>query len=105
ADSYTLTPSTSRVNHRDKKSAFDELIDWVIEIKDEIKVTTIQSEFLRNFASPICLKDIIDLGHKVVAILIDLSEIETKFLAGQVTLSKTDGSQLNSGEINRIFNQ
>ncbi|EJH2591808.1 hypothetical protein NDL33_004619 [Vibrio parahaemolyticus] len=105
ADSYTLTPSTSRVSHRDKKSAFDELIDWAIEIKDEIKVTTNQSEFLRNFASPICLKDIIDLGHKVVAILIDLSEIETKFLAGQVTLSKTDGSQLNSGEINRIFNQ
>ncbi|HDI3157174.1 TPA: hypothetical protein PMB07_003587, partial [Vibrio cholerae] len=105
ADSYTLTPSTSRVSHRDKKSAFDELIDWVVEIKNEIKVTTNQSEFLSNFASPICLKDIIGLGHKVVAILIDLSEIETKFLDGQVTLSKSDGSQLNSGEINRFFNQ
>ncbi|CAK2423679.1 conserved hypothetical protein [Vibrio crassostreae] len=104
-DSYTLTPSTSRVSHRDKKSAFDGLIDWVVEIKDEIKITTNQSEFLSNFASPICLKDIIGLGHKVVAILIDLSEIETKFLDGQVVLSKTDGSQLNAGEINKIFNQ
>ncbi len=102
--SYTLTPSTSRVSHRDKKSAFDGLIDWVVEIKEEIKVTTNQSEFLRNFASPICLKDIIDLGHQVVAILIDLSEIENKVLEGVAVLSKTDDSQLSSTEINKFFN-
>lgn len=104
-DSYTLTPSTSRVSHRDKKSAFDGLIDWAVEIKEEIKVTTNQSEFLSNFASPICLKDIIGLGHQVVAILIDLTEIETKVLDGSAVLSKVDGSQLNGGEINKIFNQ
>lgn len=104
-DSYTLTPSTSRVSHRDKKSAFDGLIDWVVEIKEEIKVTTNQSEFLRNFASPICLKDIIDLGHQVVAILIDLTEIETKILDGGAVLSKADGSELSGIEINRLFNQ
>jgi len=103
-DSYTLTPSTSRVSHRDKKSAFDGLIDWVVEIKEEIKVTTNQSEFLRNFASPICLKDIIDLGHQVVAILIDLSEIENKVLEGAAVLSKADGSQLSGREINNFFN-
>src|SRR5690606_27798005 len=85
-DSYTLTPSTSRVSHRDKKSAFDGLIDWVIETKEEIKITTNQSEFLSNFASPICLKDIIDLGYKVVAILIDLNEIEAKVLDGNAIL-------------------
>ncbi|REG82151.1 hypothetical protein [Marinomonas pollencensis] len=105
ADSYTLTPSTSRVSHRDKKSAFDGLVDWVVEIKEEIKATTNQSEFLRNFASPICLKDIIGLGHKIVAILIDLTEIENKFLNGVAVLTKADGSQLNGGEINRFFNQ
>lgn len=104
-DSYTLTPSTSRVSHRDKKSAFDGLIDWVVEIKEEIKVTTNQSEFLGNFASPICLKDIIGLGHQVVAILIDLTEIETKVLDGSAVLSKADGSQLSGVEINRVFNQ
>lgn len=104
-DSYTLTPSTSRVSHRDKKSAFDGLVDWVVEIKEEIKATTNQSEFLRNFAAPICLKDIIDLNHKVVAILIDLTEIETKVLDGSAVLSKADGSQLNRREINRLFNQ
>ncbi len=103
-DSYTLTPSTSRVGHRDKKASFDELVDWVIEIKEEIKATTNQSEFLRNFASPICLKDIIDLGHKVVAILIDLTELETKVLEGVAVLSKADDSQLNSREINKLFN-
>jgi hypothetical protein len=103
-DSYTLTPSTSRVSHMDKKSAIDGLIDWVVEIKEEIKITTSQSEFIRNFASPICLKDIIDLGHHVVAILIDLSEIETKVLEGIAVLSKADGSQFNSREINVFFN-
>ncbi|UBH26105.1 hypothetical protein [Aeromonas enteropelogenes] len=103
-DSYTLTPSTSRVSHRDKKSAFDELVDWVVEIKEEIKITTNKSDFIRNFASPICLKDIIDLGHQVVAILIDLSEIETKVLEGIAVLSKADGSQLNGREINGFFN-
>jgi hypothetical protein len=105
ADSYTLTPSTSRVSHRDKKSAFDGLIDWVVEIKEEIKASTNQSEFLRNFASPICLKDIIDLGHKVVAILINLTEIENKVLNGVAVLTKPDGSQFNKVEINRFFNQ
>lgn len=104
-DSYTLTPSTSRVSHRDKKSAFDELIDWIIETKEEIKATTNQSEFLRNFASPICLQDITNLGHQVVAILIDLAEIETKVLDGIAVLSKPDGSHLNRREINRLFNQ
>jgi hypothetical protein len=104
-DSYTLTPSTSRVSHRDKKSAFDGLIDWVIETKEEIKVTTNQSEFLSNFATPICLKDIIDLGHQVVAILIDLNEIETKVLEGSAILKKDDGSQFNGMEINKLFNQ
>jgi len=104
-DSYTLTPSTSRVSHRDKKSSFDGLIDWVIEIKNEIKITNNESEFLSNFASPICLKDIIDLGHKVVAILIDLSEVETKFSNGSAVLSKADGSQLNQREINKLFNR
>nr|WP_275661013.1 hypothetical protein [Vibrio brasiliensis] len=103
-DSFTLTPSTSRVSHRDKKTTFDGLIDWVVEIKEEIKVTTNQSEFLSNFASPICLKDIIDLGIQVVAVLIDLSEIETKVSNGAV-LSKADGSQLSRVEINRLFNQ
>lgn len=105
ADSYTLTPSTSRISHRDKKSTFDGLIDWVVEIKEEIKATTNQSEFLRNFASPICLKDIIDLGHKVVAILIDLSEIENKVMNGVAVLTKANGNQLNGKEVNRFFNQ
>ena len=104
-DLYTLSPSTSRVSHRDKKSAFDGLIDWIVEIKGEIKVTTNKSEFLSNFASPICLKDILDLGHNIVAILIDLTEIETKVLDGRAVLSKGDGSQLNGGELNKIFNQ
>ncbi|WP_312977400.1 hypothetical protein [Stutzerimonas nitrititolerans] len=104
-DSYTLTPSTSRVSHRDKKSAFDELIDWIVETKEEIKATTNQSEFLRNFASPICLQDITDIGHQVVAILIDLTEIETKVLDGVAVLSKADGSHLTRREINRLFNQ
>ena len=104
-DSYTLTPSTSRVSHRDKKSAFDNLIDWSVETKEEIKITTNQSEFLSNFASPVCLKDIIDLGHKVVAILIDLNEIEDKVLNGNAVLKKGDGSQLDKVEINKLFNQ
>lgn len=104
-DSYTLTPSTSRVSHRDKKSELDGLIDWIIEVKEEIKITTNQSEFLSNFASPICLKDIIDLGHQVIAILIDLNEIEAKILNGSATLIKSDGSQLSGTEINKLFNQ
>ncbi|MGL4978263.1 MAG: hypothetical protein ACRC5U_01590, partial [Plesiomonas sp.] len=44
------------------------------------------------------------LGHQVVAILIDLSEIENKVLEGAAVLSKADGSQLNGREINRFFN-
>ena len=103
-DSYTLTPGTSRVSHRDKKSTFDGLIDWVVEIKEEIKATTDKSEFLSNFASPICLKDIMNLGYQVVAILIDLSVIEGKVINGKASLYKDDGTQLNSREINRLFN-
>jgi hypothetical protein len=103
-DLYTLTPGISRVSHRDKKSTFDGLIDWVVEIKEEIKATTDKSEFLSNFASPICLKDITDLGYQVVAILIDLSVIEGKVIDGKASLYKDDGTQLNNREINRLFN-
>lgn len=103
-DLYTLTPGTSRVSHRDKKSTFDGLIDWVVEIKEEIKATTDKSEFLSNFASPICLKDITDLGHQVIAILIDLSVIEGRVIDGKASLYKDDGTELNSREINRLFN-
>lgn len=104
-ESYTLTPSTSRVSHRDKKIAFDNLIDWVVETKEEIKATTNQSEFLSNFASPISLQNIIDAGCQVVAILIDLSEIENKVLDGTATLKKDDNTVFSRDEINKFFNQ
>jgi hypothetical protein len=104
-ESYTLTPSTSRVSHRDKKSAFDGLIDWVVLTKEEIKATTNQSEFLSNFASPVCLEDIFNLGFKVVAILIDLGEIESKVVNGSAVLTKSDNTQLDNNEINKLFNQ
>lgn len=104
-ESYTLTPSTSRVSHRDKKSGFDSLVDWVVLTKEELKTTTNQSEFLSNFASPVCLKDIFDLGFKVVAVLIDLGEIENKVVSGNATLTKGNGTQLEAFEINKLFNQ
>lgn len=103
-DSYTLTPSTSRVSHRDKKSDLDGLIDWVVATKEEIKSTNNESEFLSNFATPICLKDIMDKSHKVVAILLDLSEIENKVNSGVAELHKSNGEQFTSQEINSFFN-
>lgn len=103
-ESYTLTPNTSRVSHRDKKSGFDELVDWVFETKEEIKITTNSSEFISNFASPIRLKDIMDSGYKVVAVLLDLSEIEDKVGSGAISLYKIQGTQLSTKEINNFFN-
>ena len=103
-DSYTLTPSTSRVSHRDKKSDLDGLIDWVFATKEEIKSTNNESEFLSNFATPICLKDIMDKSHKVVAILLDLGEIENKVNSGAAELHKYNGDQFTKQEINRFFN-
>ncbi|MGP9766182.1 hypothetical protein ACT3UM_10660 [Halomonas sp. AOP13-D3-9] len=101
--SYTLTPSTSRVSHRDNKSNLEKIIDWAFEIKEEIKSTTGLSEFISNFASPICLREIMDGGYKVVAILLDLSEIEEKVNTGIASLKKSDGTQLGAKEINRFF--
>ncbi|WP_024605875.1 MULTISPECIES: hypothetical protein [unclassified Pseudoalteromonas] len=104
-ESYTLTPSTSRVSHRDKKSGFDGLVDWVVLTKEELEATTNQSEFLSNFAAPVCLQDIFDAGFKVVAVLIDLGEIENKVNNGGATLYKDNDSQLEAYEINQLFNQ
>lgn len=104
-ESYTLTPSTSRVSHRDKKSGFDGLVDWVILTKEELKITTNQSEFLSNFAAPVCLQDIFDAGFKVIAVLIDLGDIERKVTNGDATLYKDNASQLEIKEINQLFNQ
>lgn len=103
-ESYTLTPSTSRVSQRDTKSNFDELIDWAYDVKEEIKTTTESSEFISNFASPVRLADIMDRGHKVVAILLDLGEIENKVNSGVAALQKSDGKQLGAKELNRLFN-
>ncbi|MGQ7261731.1 hypothetical protein [Vreelandella sp. V005] len=104
-ESYTLTPSTSRVSHRDKKSNFNDWIDWAFEVKEEIKSTKNSSEFISNFASPVQLKDVMDRGYKVVAILFDLSEIENKVASGVSVLQKNDGTQFSTREINRFFNQ
>lgn len=103
-ESYTLTPSTSRVSHRDRKCSIDEMIDWAFDIKEEIKVTTNSSEFISNFASPVCLKDIMSSGYEVVAILLDLSEIEDKVNSGLAFLKKNDGTQLGKKELDRFFN-
>ncbi|QIL92021.1 hypothetical protein GNX18_16255 [Microbulbifer sp. SH-1] len=103
-NSYTLTPSTSRVIHRDKKNGLDELINWAFEVKEEIKATTDSCEFISNFSSPICLKEIIDRGHKVVAILLDLTEIENKVISGVAELQRENGKKFNTKELNRFFN-
>ncbi|MDR9466777.1 hypothetical protein [Marinospirillum sp.] len=102
-ESYTLTPSTSRVSRRDNKSKIGKMIDWAFEIKEEIKATTSSSEFISNFASPVCLQDIMDGGYKVVAILLDLSEIEEKVNSGIASLNKSDGVQLGTREIDKFF--
>lgn len=102
---YTLTPSTSRVSHRDKKSSLDGLIDWAIETKNELNITTNASEFLNNFASPICLDDIIKSGHVVVGLFLDVSEIEEKVTSGTATLKTTDGTALTNTQIKKLFNQ
>lgn len=103
-DSYVLTPSTSRVGHRDKRSKFDEWIDWAYKVKEEIKSTKNSSEFISNFASPVRLEDIISRGCKVVAILFDLSEIENKVISGVAVLKRKDGTQFNAKELDRFFN-
>ena len=105
-DVYTLTPNTSRVSHRDKKASIDQLIDWIIETKEEIKITTnSSSEFLNNFASPVCLEDITKIGKQVVAILLDLSEIEDKVTNGIAILERANGERLSKTKLDRLFNQ
>lgn len=102
-NSYTLSPNSSRISHRDKKSNIEGLIEWIIEIKDEIKNSSNSSEFLNNFASPICLKDIIDKGVKITAILIDLSEIDEKIKNGKYVLKNVHGTNLSNKEIRYLF--
>ncbi|MCU8168084.1 hypothetical protein M2H12_20540 [Vibrio vulnificus] len=102
---YTLTPSTSRVSHRDKKSPLEELIDWAFETKNELNVTTNTSEFLNNFASPICLQDIIKSGKSIVGLFLDVSEIEEKVSDGNAVLKNSDGNTLTSDEMKGLFNK
>ena len=102
-ESYTLTPSTSRVSLCVKKTGFEDLIDWVVETKEEIKATQNNSEFLNNFATPISLKDIIDNGHEVVAILLDLRDIEDKVINGSAVLKTTEGNQFSSEQYKKLF--
>ena len=103
-DLYTLTPSTSRVSHRDKKDGLDGVIDWVVETQNVIKDTTGKSEFLSNFAYPICLKDILDRKYKVVALLLDFGEIEEKIENGTAILKDINGDELTAININNLFN-
>lgn len=103
-ESYTLTPSTSRVSHRDKKSNFDELVEWAYQTKEELKATKRSSEFINNFASPVNLKDILDREHKVVALLLDLGEIEEKVNNGVASLKRKDEEPLSHDKIDMLFN-
>ncbi|WP_353243783.1 hypothetical protein [Providencia sp.] len=101
--SYTLSPNSSRISHRDKKSNIEGLIDWIVDIKDEIKNSNKSSDFLNNFASPICLKDIINKGIKITAILIDLSEIDEKIKNGKCILKSVSGNNLSNKELRYLF--
>ena len=51
------------------------------------------------------MQNIIDAGYQVVAILIDLSEIENKVYDGTATLKKDDDTVFSHEEINKFFNQ
>lgn len=104
-DFYSLTPNSSRISHRDKKSDIDEIINWIIDIKNEINKKNNASEFLNNFAKPISLDDIIKSGVKITAILIDLSQIEEKITNGIYMLEKKDGTPLTKKESDMFFNQ
>lgn len=100
---YTLSPSSSRVNHRDKRAVFDELVDWLVATKNELNTTGVTSEFLDNFASPVSLNDILSSGHYVTAIFFDLSEIESKIESGTAILKEINGVHLSSDKIKMLF--
>ncbi|WP_227875952.1 hypothetical protein [Kushneria konosiri] len=102
-DVYTLTPNTSRVSHRDKKAGFDELVDWLSLTKEEIKIVNGKSEFLNNFAVPVCLEDILKIPHSITAIFLDLGEVERKIECGEAKLKKQNGDYLNQSEVYRFF--
>lgn len=100
---YTLSPGASRVIHRDKKTGFDELVDWIVDTRNELNLTGIRSTFLNNFATPVSLQDIITAGYNVSAIFLDLNEIEEKFSSGQVVLKNHGGTNLSSKQIQNLF--
>lgn len=99
---FTLTPNTARIGYRDKKSNFDQIVDWAFETKEEIKRTTRCSTFINSFASPINLSDILEKGYNLSALLIDTSEIEEKIEKGELFLY-VNGATLSQEKANRLF--
>lgn len=99
---FTLTPNTARIGYRDKKSNFDQIVDWAFETKEEIKRTTRCSGFINSFASPINLSEILNKGHNLSALLIDTSEIEEKMEKGELSLY-VNGGLFSQEKANRLF--
>jgi len=108
-DTITLTPNSSRVTFRDKKTGVEEFSNWVISTIEEINDLTNASKFISEFAAPITLSDIQKKKIEPTAIFINLDELDETIRGGDGTskLRINDGSterDCTSEEISRLFN-
>jgi len=108
-DTITLTPNSSRVTFRDKKTGVEEFSNWVISTIEEINDLTNASKFISEFAAPITLGDIQKKKIEPTAIFINLDELDETIRGGDGTskLRINDGSterDCTSEEISRLFN-
>ncbi|PHN51015.1 hypothetical protein [Pseudomonas syringae] len=108
-DTITLTPNSSRVTFRDKKSGIEGFSNWVISTIEEINNLANASKFISEFAEPITLSEIIKKKIDPAAIFINLDELD-EIIRGSSGTSKlriTDGSterDCTPEEISRLFN-
>lgn len=89
---YSITPSTSRINETSTKVDLDEYIKWCLSIAHEITTNTTKSDFIENFASPITLEDILISHHHPIGILFHFEILEELINEGMLVVTEYDAS-------------
>lgn len=109
-DTYSLTPTSSRIGHRDTKVNFTAFIQWSIATIDElVQTVNMSSNVVSGFSTPIILQDVLERNIKPTAIFIDLSELDilARSSNSTITISKLVRGQLISlqyTDLNNLFN-
>lgn len=98
----SINPHNSMVSILGNSSNIYELYIWVNHVFEELDIENKIPTILNSFSYPTSLEKIIEMGHKITGVLIELSSLEKDYTSGNIEIS-SKSIPLDDLQINRLF--